>query len=183
MAESLNGILLRKIRFSETSLIVTWFSDRFGKIKTIAKGALRPQTAFAGKLDLFFQCDLLISLSRRSEIHTLREVAIQSAFDGIRKNYLKTSVAAYFVELVEKTTELDHPALEIFELLKRAFAYLDQKEPDNRTIPFFESELCKSLGLQSNEIGASTTRLRDTFGALPKGRAELLKQLGPREDL
>jgi DNA repair protein RecO (recombination protein O) len=176
VTESLNGILMRKIRFSETSLIVTWFSDRSGKIKTIAKGALRPKAAFTGKLDLFFQCDLLVSISARSEIHTLREVAVRSSFDGIRKNYLKTSVAAYFIELVERVTELDHPVPEIYDLLIRAFGYLDQTMPDARTIPFFESELCKSIGLQSDQIHSAAERLKDAFGTLPRARADLVNQ-------
>jgi DNA repair protein RecO (recombination protein O) len=178
VAESLNGILLRKIRFSETSLIVTWFSDRFGKIKTIAKGALRPKTAFLGKLDLFFECDLSISLSARSEIHTLREVAIRSSFDGIRKNYLKTSVAAYFIELVEKATELDHPVPQIYGLLVRAFGFLDQAMPDARTIPFFESELCNSIGLQTVQTDSAAACLREAIGSLPQARAELVKRCG-----
>jgi DNA repair protein RecO (recombination protein O) len=178
MPEPVNGILLRKIRFSETSLIITWFSDRLGKIKTIAKGALRPKTNFAGKLDLFFHCDLLISISIRSEIHTLREATILDAYDGIRKGYLKTCVAAYFVELIEKVTELDHPSPDIYQLLKRAFKYLDQSAPDSRTIPFFEAELCKSLGLQAPEISSAAGRLRDAFGPMPESRAELLRQVG-----
>jgi DNA repair protein RecO (recombination protein O) len=176
VVESLNGILLRKIRFSETTLIVTWFSDRFGKIKTIAKGALRPKSAFSGKLDLFFRCDLLVSLSARSEIHTLREVAVCAPYDGIRKSYLKTSVASYFIELVEKATEFDHPVPQIYELLWRAFGFLDREMPDNRSIPFFESELCKSIGLQS-QINNAATRLCDAIGTLPSARAELVQTL------
>ena len=113
MAESLNGILLRRIRYSDTSLILTWFTDLRGKIKTMAKGAFRPKSGFAGKLDLFFHCDLLLSFSGRTELHLLREVSIKTGFEGIRKDYLKTSAASYFVELVEKVTELDNPAPEL----------------------------------------------------------------------
>ncbi|MBV9299267.1 MAG: DNA repair protein RecO, partial [Verrucomicrobia bacterium] len=113
MAESLNGVLLRRIRYSETSLILTWFTDLHGKIKTIAKGALRQSSVFAGKLDLFFQCDLLLTFSRKTELHLLREVSIKATFERIRTDYLKTTVASYFVELVEKVTELEHPAPEV----------------------------------------------------------------------
>ncbi|MEO6789128.1 MAG: recombination protein O N-terminal domain-containing protein, partial [Chthoniobacteraceae bacterium] len=48
------AILLRKTRFSETSLIVTWFTRDCGRLKTIVKGALRPKSRFAGVLDLFY---------------------------------------------------------------------------------------------------------------------------------
>ena len=37
--ETTSALLLRKIKLSETSLILTWFSSAHGRIKTVAKGA------------------------------------------------------------------------------------------------------------------------------------------------
>jgi len=177
MAELLNGILLRRIRYSDTSLILTWFTDLHGKIKAMAKGALRQNSAFAGKLDLFFHCDLLISYSSKTELHGLREVSIKTTFERIRTDYLKTSAASYFVELVEKVTELDHPAPEIYRLLLRALGYLDKQSPDTRGVLFFESELCKCLGLYTPDMHSAADKLVDAYGPLPKTRATLLSQI------
>jgi DNA repair protein RecO (recombination protein O) len=177
MAELLNGVLVRRIRYSDTSLILTWFTDLHGKIKAIAKGALRQKSAFAGKLDLFFHCDLLLSFSSKSEIHVLREVSIKTTFEQIRTNYLKTSAASYFVELIEGVTELDHPAPEIYRLLLRALGYLDRQSPDSRGILFFESELCKCLGLYTPDMHSAADKLVETYGHLPKARAALLGQM------
>ena len=177
MAELLNGVLLRRIRYSDTSLILTWFTDLHGKIKAIAKGALRPNSAFAGKLDLFFHCDLLLSFSSKTELHGLREVSIKATFEQIRTDYLKTSAASYFVELVEEVTELDHPAPEIYRLLLRALGYLDRQNPDNRGVLFFESELCKCLGLYTPDMHSAADKLMEAYGHLPKSRATLLSQM------
>jgi DNA repair protein RecO (recombination protein O) len=176
MAESLNGILLRRIRYSDTSLILTWFTDLHGKVKAIAKGALRQNSPFAGKLDLFFHCDLLLAFSRKTELHQLREVSIRTTFGRIRADYLKTSAASYFVELVEKVTEPDHPAPEIYRLLLRALAYLDAQKPEARGVLFFESELCKSLGLYAPDMGSAADKLGEVYGQLPKTRANLMSQ-------
>jgi DNA repair protein RecO (recombination protein O) len=177
MAELLNGVLVRRIRYSDTSLILTWFTDLHGKIKAIAKGALRQKSAFAGKLDLFFHCDLLLSFSSKSELHVLREVSIKTTFEQIRMNYLKTSAASYFVELIEEVTELDHPAPEIYRLLLRALGYLDRQSPDTRGVLFFESELCKCLGLYAPNMHSAADKLVEAYGQLPKARATLLEQL------
>jgi DNA repair protein RecO (recombination protein O) len=177
MAESLNGVLLRRIRYSDTSLILTWFTDLHGKIKTMAKGALRQKSAFAGKLDLFFHCDLLLSFSSKSELHVLREASIKTAFEQIRTNYLKTSAASYFVELIEEVTELDHPAPDIYRLLLRALGYLDRQNPDSRGVLFFESELCKCLGLYTPNMHSAADKLMEAYGQLPKARATLLGQM------
>jgi DNA repair protein RecO (recombination protein O) len=177
MAELLNGVLLRRIRYSDTSLILTWFTDLHGKIKAIAKGALRQKSPFAGKLDLFFHCDLLLSFSRKTELHLLREVSLKTTFERIRTNYLKTATASYFVELLEEVTELDHPAPEIYRLLLRALGYLDRQSPDTRGVLFFESELCKCLGLYTPDMHSAAEKLVEAYGQLPKARATLLSQL------
>ena len=177
MAESLNGILLRRIRFSDTSLILTWFTDLHGKIKAMAKGALRQNSAFAGKLDLFFHCDLLLSFSHKTELHLLREVSIKTTFERIRTDYLKTSTASYFVELVEKVSELDHPAPDLYRLLLRALGYLDKQKPDTRGVLFFESELCKCLGLYTPDMHSAADKLVDAYGQLSKARATLMARL------
>src|ERR1700737_2354947 len=105
MSESLNGIILRRVRYSDTSLIITWLTDRHGRLRTMAKGALRQKSPFAGKLDLFFHCDLMLSLSRKSDLHMLQEVSIRTTFGQIRTDYLKTSAAPYFVDLLEADTQ------------------------------------------------------------------------------
>jgi DNA repair protein RecO (recombination protein O) len=174
-AETLHAILLRRIRFSDTSLIVSWFSQERGKLKTVAKGALRAKSIFAGKLDLFFQCELTVGWSQRSELHSLRETVLIKSFAGIRRNYPNTLAAGYFSELVEETTEPEHPEAAIYELLLRAFVYLEEKPATIRAVHFFEHELAKNLGLESkvpDHLLHSLRRSRAT-------RAKLLTLLHP----
>jgi len=173
-----NGILLRKIRFSETSLILGWFTDQHGKLKTMVKGALRPKSPFAGKLDLFFHCELLVSFSRKSELHVLREVSVKEPFAAVRTSYLRTLAASYFAELVEEVTEPEHAVVEIYDLCLRALNYLNTKEPDVRSIQFFEFELCRFLGLETQRPDSGAERLADVFGSLPRSRTGLLRALG-----
>src|ERR1700737_576903 len=97
--QSTPAILLRKRKFSDTSLIVSWCTESLGCIQTVAKGARRVKSPFTGKLDLFFEAEISIAPSRKSNLHTLTEVALLNPFPGIRQNYLRTQTAAYFVEL------------------------------------------------------------------------------------
>jgi DNA repair protein RecO (recombination protein O) len=177
-AETVSAILLRRIRFSETSLILTWFGQETGKIKAIAKGALRSGSAFAGKIDLFFRCDLTISRSRKSEIHTLRELVVVESFLSIRTDYLRTLTASYFTELVEEATELEHPEPEIFDLLGRGLNYLGRERPNLRAIVFFEAELARFLGMQMAKQTESSRQLIESLTRAPAARVTLMKQLG-----
>src|SRR5438105_8134379 len=81
------GILLRKRKLSDTSLIVSWCTDSVGIVQTVARGARRSKSPFRGQLDLFFEAELSIAKSRKSNLHTLREVALLNPFAGIRTDH------------------------------------------------------------------------------------------------
>ena len=173
------AILLRKRKLSDTSLIVSWCTESFGCIQTVAKGARRPKSPFAGKLDLFFEAEISIVRSRKSDLHTLTEVVLKNPFAGIRSNYLRTQTAAYFVELIEICTERDHREPELFMLLRRAFGYLDANDPTPRAVAHFETELARITGVHDRKrLKADPAfALGNLFGRLPLSRTPLLKTL------
>jgi len=165
--QSTAAILLRKRKFSDTSLIVSWCTESLGCVQTVAKGARRAKTPFAGKL------------SRKSTLHTLTEVVLKNPFAGIRENYFRTQAAAYFVELIEICTERDHHEPELFALLRRAFGYLDANDPNLRAISHFETELARIAGVHdAKKLKADPAfALGNLFGRLPLSRTPLLKTL------
>src|SRR5207244_11555959 len=110
--------------------------------------ASRPMMSFIVQFYLFFEAELSIAKSRKSNLHTLREVVVVNAFAGIRTDHRRTRAASYFVELIEVCTEIEHHEPEIFHLLERAFGYLDQYDPDQRAILYFETELSGITGVQ-----------------------------------
>ena len=145
----------------------------------MAKGARRAKSPFAGKLDLFYEVEIQIAPSRKSDLHTLTEVVLHNPFPGIRQSYLRTQTAAYFVELIELCTERDHCEPELFELLRRAFAYLNANEPDARAVRHFETELARITGVHHGAIKSEpAAALGNLFGRLPLSRTPLLKALG-----
>lgn len=144
----------------------------------MAKGARRAKSPFAGKLDLFYEAEILIVPSRKSSLHTLTEVVLRNPFSGIRKTYLRTQTAAYFVELIELCTERDHCEPELFELLKRAFGYLDSHDPELRAVRHFETELARITGVHGVSPNSDpAAALANLFGKLPVSRTPLLKAL------
>ncbi len=190
--ETTAAILLRKRKLSDTSLIVSWCTESLGCIQTVAKGARRAKSPFAGKLDLFFETEISIVRSRKSDLHTLTEVVLKNPFPGIRSNYLRTQAAAYFIELIEICTERDHHEPELFGLLHRAFGYLDVNDPTQRAVSHFETELARIAGVHDvKSAGEAAGFPRDAtsvpyspafalgnlFGRLPLSRTPLLKTL------
>ena len=99
--ERAEGIVLRCVPVTETSLVVTWFTREFGKLKTLAKGARRAKSPMRGKLDLFYRDELLFLRSRRSELHLLHECFLEEAHPGLRERLERVGMASYVCELVE----------------------------------------------------------------------------------
>src|SRR5471030_1660546 len=109
MIESATGLILRTRPLTETSLIVHWLTPDFGRIATVAKGARRAKSPFAGNLDLFYLADFSFSRSRRSDLHQLREVSLRETHVAISSDILKLQQAAYAANFIEQATETETP--------------------------------------------------------------------------
>jgi DNA repair protein RecO (recombination protein O) len=147
MTESSSGIILRTRPLTETSLIVHWLTPTLGRLATVAKGARRPKSPFAGKLDLFYTADFSFSRSRRAELHTLCEVGLRGTRRAIREDVLKLQQAAYAANFVEQTTETETPLPEIFELIRSFLDWLCAQPSSPQTIFALELKLLRELGL------------------------------------
>jgi len=158
MDERTTGVVLRTYSLTETSLIVHWITRDFGRIATVARGALRPKSAFRGKLDLFHRCELLFTPSRRSELHTLKEVELLETNPAIRRDFECLQKAVYAAALVEQTTETDAPVPELYALLN---SFLETLAHDTSVIPVMAFEL-KALSLLG--LGADLENARMSPG-------------------
>lgn len=156
MIESATGIILRTRPLTETSLIVNWLTTEHGRISTVAKGARRPKSPFAGKLDLFYEAEFSYTRSRRSELHALREVSLKATHAPLRQELGWLQQASYATALLEQTTERDTPLPGLHALLHGLLNYLPAQPPQPRTIYAFELKLLAELGLHPE---AADTRL------------------------
>jgi len=148
MIESATGIILRTLPLTETSLIVRWLTPNFGRISTVAKGACRPKSPFRGKLDLFYEAEFTIARSRRSELHTLREVCLRETHAALRRELGYLQQAAYCAKLIEQTTESESPLSAIYELMGGLLRGLPNQQPQPQTVFAFELKLLRDLGLE-----------------------------------
>jgi DNA repair protein RecO (recombination protein O) len=171
------AIAIRRNRFSETSLMVTWFTEGGGWVRTSARGALRPGSALSGRIDLFHETRIFWTQSRRSDVHTLKEAEIISPFSPVEPVHLSVQAAAYFAELTAQCTQPEEPHPEIYDLLRRGLGYLKRKPPTLPAIHHFEKELARFLGIYEKDCPA-VNALREYIGRLPPHRGKLLSLIG-----
>jgi DNA repair protein RecO (recombination protein O) len=178
--QSTQAILVRLTRLTDTSLIVHWMTEEHGLVKTVAKGARRPKSPFAGKLDLFFGGEISLARARRGELHALREVMIAQWREGLRRDYTTTLLAGYCCQLLECAVEPEHPDPALHDLLRRALDHIDSRGPSLRALQHYEKELATLLGVAPLRQQAASA-LRDSLGSLPASRSELLERLSPND--
>jgi DNA repair protein RecO (recombination protein O) len=148
MIERATGIILRTRPLTETSLIVNWLTPELGRLSTVAKGARRPKSPLRGKLDLFYEADFSFQRSRRSELHTLREVSLRETHAPLRQELGWLQQASYGAALIGQTTEKETPLLAIFELMRELLAAIPKRPPQPQSIFAFELKLLDELGLK-----------------------------------
>lgn len=147
MTESTHGLILRTRPLTETSLIIHWLTPDLGRIATVAQGARRPKSPFAGKLDLFYAADFSFSRSRRSDLHRLREACLRETHGALREDLLKLQQAAYAAAFLEQATETETPLPEIYALTRAFLHHLCGPPTQPQTIFALELKLLQELGL------------------------------------
>jgi DNA repair protein RecO (recombination protein O) len=148
MDERSHGVILRIRPLTETSLVVHWLTPDLGRLATVAKGARRPRSPFLGKLDLLVSADFSFVRSRRSELHTLREVVVQDRHSQVTSNLHSLHIISYAIGLVEQVSESDTPIPEINELFNSLLAWLGSNPPTARAVFAFELKLLACQGLE-----------------------------------
>jgi DNA repair protein RecO (recombination protein O) len=99
-------------------------------------------------LDLFYLADFSFSRSRRSELHTLREVSLRETHSGLRKDLGRLQQASYCAVLVEQATETETPLNRVFDVMTGLLAHLAAQPLAAPTIFSFELKLLTELGLK-----------------------------------
>ena len=149
------GLILRTRLLTETSLIVHWLTRDLGRIATVAKGARRQKSPFRGKLDLFYLADFSFARSSKSDLHSLREVALIETHPALRRNLDLLQQAAYGAALIEQTTEIETPVPEVHDLMLALLRHLSTQPLGTETVYAFELKLLDQLGLKPDLDAAS----------------------------
>jgi len=96
------AILLRKRKFSDTSLIVSWCTGVVGCIQTMAKGARRRRVRSPASWICFSKRYAIARAGSRISIPLLKSPC--AILSPVPENYLRMQTPAYFVELIEICT-------------------------------------------------------------------------------
>jgi DNA repair protein RecO (recombination protein O) len=138
------AIVLRSQPFKERDKLVTFLTEKHGKLTGIAKGAIHSKR-FGGTLDLF-ACSSFRYKEGAGELVFIEEANLRRDFLQLREKLENISAAGYFADLVIRLTEDRHPAREVFLLLAHYLYLLEEKTATFEIVRSFEIKLLERLG-------------------------------------
>jgi DNA repair protein RecO (recombination protein O) len=109
--------VLRRIRWSESSLILTLYSLDYGRISAMARGALRPKSSFYGSLEMLSKVDLSLSRREGREMDTATEASVINYYERIRSDPLAFAHSCLFVEWLLFSITGSEPSHPMFHLI------------------------------------------------------------------
>jgi DNA repair protein RecO (recombination protein O) len=142
------GFVLRCLNYGESDLIVTFYSNDFGKLKGIAKGAKRSKKRFANVFEPFSLTNIIFSRKNRDTLAFIESCDIIDHYHSIRQDLEKTLIASYFIDLADHFSPEGKKNEKIFQLLQDFLLILGREKGSDATIRFFEMRLLKITGFE-----------------------------------
>ena len=139
------GIVIKRTNLGEADRILTILTDRFGKIKAIAKGVRKTKSKLAGSLEPFMIIDF--QLHEGKTFYIITGASIKNDLSNLHLDLKRISQIFYIGELIDKFIEEDHLNLSIFDLLKTALEQVEQSN-DDFILRIFELKLIESSGFK-----------------------------------
>src|SRR5687768_7873420 len=131
MTHKTKGIVIRTVKYGETSVIVSIYTELFGIQSYIVNGVRTFSKSGSGRANLFQPAailELVVYHNELKNIQRLKEFRWGYLYKTLFFDVIKNSVALYMVELMQKSLKQPEPNPELFHFLEDAFLHLDESD-------------------------------------------------------
>ena len=125
------GIVLKTIKYGETSLIATLYTELFGIQSYLVSGVRTSTRKGPGKANLFQPSailDLVVYHNELKNLQRIKEMKWGTLYQHIFFDVLKNAVALFMVELLQKCLKQPEPNPDLFYFIEDAFLHLDASD-------------------------------------------------------
>ena len=125
------GIVLKTVKYGETSLIATLYTELFGVQSYIVNGVRTSSRRGPGKANMFQPpaiLDLLVYHNELKNLQRIREFSWAILYQHIFFDVIRNAVALFMVELLQKCIRQPEPNPDLFYFIEDSFLHLDASE-------------------------------------------------------
>jgi len=140
------AVVLHTLDYGESDRICRFYTEEFGKVSGIAKGARRSRKRFPNALEPCCRSEMIFSRKGRSDLVLIENCDVIEHYQGIRDDLENTLVASYFLELVEQFTLDGKKSAALFNHLVSFLGLINSGLNTDGIIRLFELRMLKLLG-------------------------------------
>jgi DNA repair protein RecO (recombination protein O) len=111
------AIVLKTMKYGETSKIITFYSKEYGKLKGIAKGARTGKNKFGSALEPMTLSMLVIYKKEHRDLHLISQCDAVDSFKFLAEDLDRITTAFAVIELVNQVTHHEERNPALFALL------------------------------------------------------------------
>lgn len=143
-----DAVVLRKVDFSESSIIATLFTRKKGVIAVIAKGAKKPKSKFAAALVPGQLLEVVFYNKESRDVQTLSEVSFLHKLNGLRTDIAKMALIHTTLELVSQVVHTNEVNVSLFDFLYHFLIWINQSEkPGKILFPYLQLRILEHIGI------------------------------------
>lgn len=151
MLSKTEAIVLRAMRYRETSKIVTLYTKRFGKLNVIAKGAMLTTSKFGASLEPMSYILAVLYKKETRELQFLSQADMIKPFLRLYSDHNKSAIGLSICEIVYRLIKFEEENQKIFKLLLNVLDKLnDAKRNELNLLWFFIINLLEEIGFKIN---------------------------------
>ncbi len=160
MLHKTKGLVLRSVKYGESSLVVSIYTELFGMQSYMVNGVRTASAKQPYRANLFQPAtilDLVVYQNDRSSLQRIREFKWALIYNDLYRNIHKNTVALFITEVLQKCLNQPEANPELYEFLEDVFTQLDEGNPAvTANFPlYFLLHLAHFFGF----------RIQDTFSA------------------
>lgn len=140
------GLLLRRFDYSETSLVVHFFTEDFGAVRALAKGAKREKSPLHGALEPLTLSDIVFYRKKAPGLHILSQARTERTWRGLRARLDAFYAAHHVAALLLAAAPEDLAQPELFAAAVTAFTRLEEGRKPRPALFAFEATLLRLMG-------------------------------------
>jgi DNA repair protein RecO (recombination protein O) len=129
MLHKTKGIVLRSVKYGESSLVVSIYTELFGMQSYMVNGVRTASAKQPYRANLFQPAtilDLVVYQNDRSSLQRIKEFKWAVIYNDIYRNIHKNTVALFITEVLQKCLNQPEANPELYEFLEDVFTQLDE---------------------------------------------------------
>ncbi len=142
------AIVLRRMDFRETSLIVDFYTRDFGKISGILKGIRSEPGKFASTVEVLSHNEIVFYNKTGTTLHLVSACDLKDQFFNLRGSMLKAGIGSFMMELIAAVMQPEDKNEEIFDLTINSLKELEKTNNPEKIATIFKIKMLALSGFK-----------------------------------